>query len=322
MQKIKAFEDVQNVIEKIKIELAKVIIGQEEIIEHVLVGLLAGGHILIEGVPGLGKTIMANAISKVISSDFKRIQFTPDLMPADIIGTTVYNAETGTFQVRKGPVFTNILLADEINRSPAKTQSALLQAMQEKQVTIDGRDFPLEDFFICLATQNPIEMEGTYPLPEAQVDRFIMKVLIYYPTQEEEKQILVRYKEGFDAEDLQTAKLSSVIKKDQISDIKQVINNVIVDEKIIDYITAIIKTTRDYPGIEIGSSPRGSIALFKTSKIKAVLNGRDFVNPDDVKELVLPALRHRIILRAESEIEGYNADFYLNKLMEEIEVPR
>lgn len=313
---------ITKVYSEIKKELSKVIVGQDKVIDNLLISLFSGGHVLIEGVPGLGKTLLARSLSYIIGGSFKRIQFTPDLMPSDIIGTTVYNAESNSFEVKRGPVFTNILLADEINRSPAKTQSALLQAMQEKNVTLDGVDYELDDFFICLATQNPIEMEGTYPLPEAQVDRFQMKINIIYPEKADEFNILKNVRDGFNAEDPATAGLIKIINSKHISVIKKAASKVIVDDKIIDYITRIISSTRNYPGIEVGASPRGSVALFNTSRVKAILEERDFVIPDDIKYLSLPVLRHRIILNAESEIEGYNSDYYLEKIINEIEVPR
>ncbi|MBN2534092.1 MAG: MoxR family ATPase [Spirochaetales bacterium] len=322
MGKKLTIEDVHNMYQRIKEELSKVIVGQTDVVEHTIIALFSGGHILIEGVPGLGKTLLASSLSHIIGCEFKRIQFTPDLMPSDIIGTTVYNVEDHSFQVKKGPVFTHILLADEINRSPAKTQSALLEAMQEQQVTIDGTIYPLDNFFICFATQNPIEMEGTYPLPEAQIDRFLMKVLILYPQLEDENRILRNYREGFQAEHPETAGIKKILDVKAITQIQNTINNVVVDDKIIDYITRIVSVTRDYSGISIGASPRGSVALFKTARVKAITEGRDFVNPDDIKNLVCPVLRHRLILEAESEIEGITADEFLHKIINEIEVPR
>lgn len=322
MAKELTIEEVHGIYQRMKDELGKVIVGQDDVVEHTIIALFSGGHILIEGVPGLGKTLLASSLSHIIGCEFKRIQFTPDLMPSDIIGTTVFNVEDHSFQVKKGPVFTNILLADEINRSPAKTQSALLEAMQERQVTIDGVIYPLDDFFICFATQNPIEMEGTYPLPEAQIDRFLMKVLISYPKLEDENRILHNYREGFQAEHPETAGIKKISDVKIMTQIGKAVNKAVVDDKIIDYITRIVSVTRDYSGISIGASPRGSVALFKTSRVKAIIGGRDFVNPDDVKSLVCPVIRHRLILEAESEIEGITADDFLHKIINEIEVPR
>lgn len=315
-------EEINNYYIKLKHEIGKVVIGQEHIIEQVVICLFAGGHVLVEGVPGLAKTLIASSLSYIVNSCFKRVQFTPDLMPADIIGTTIFNSETNQFTVKKGPVFTNILLADEINRAPSKTQSALLQAMQEKEVTIDGTGYPLGEFFICLATQNPIEMEGTYPLPEAQVDRFLMKVLIDYPSRDEENKILTNYREGFSDRDLGKSDITHVLDESVVAQIKKGVDRVIVDDQIINYITGIIAKTRDFSGIFTGASPRGSVALFQAARVKAVLEGRDFVIPDDVKFLASPVLRHRIILEPEAELEGFSPDSYIEKILEEVEVPR
>ena len=314
--------EVSRVFLTIHKELEKVIKGQDDIIDHFIMALFSEGHVLVEGIPGLGKTLLVNALGIIMGVKFKRIQFTPDLMPSDIIGTTVFNSVTSQFQIKKGPVFTNLLLADEINRAPAKTQSALLQAMQERAVTIDGTEYPLGEFFVCFATQNPIEMEGTYPLPEAQKDRFLMKLLIDYPAIEEEQVILKAYRSGFTADKIQTANLQQIISIEDILSIKEFIRTVTVDDKIIDYITRIVGATRDYNGIELGASPRGSIALFQTARIQALFNERNFVTPDDVKDMVLPVLRHRIIIEPEAEIEGEKTDDFLNRIIEQIEVPR
>ena len=313
---------IQETYLAVKEELMKVIKGQEEVIDLVLIAFFAGGHVLIEGLPGLGKTLLVNTLSQIVGGTFKRIQFTPDLMPSDIIGTTVYNMESNTFQVRRGPVFTNLLLADEVNRSPAKTQSALLQAMQEREVTIDGNNFSLGDFFMCLATQNPIELEGTFPLPEAQVDRFLMKINITYPSREEENAILKSYREGLLLDKPGEMKLRQIIDEKKFLEIKAAIDKIYIDDKIIDYITEITYATRDYPGIEVGASPRGSVALLQTSRVKAVTEGRDYIIPDDIKYLAFPVLRHRLILEPETEIEGFTPDDYLKKIIESVKVPR
>lgn len=322
MSDIGMIKPIQETYLAVKEELMKVIKGQEEVIDLVLIAFFAGGHVLIEGLPGLGKTLLVNALSQIIGGTFKRIQFTPDLMPSDIIGTTVYNMESNTFQVKRGPVFTNLLLADEVNRSPAKTQSALLQAMQEKEVTIDGNNFSLGDFFMCLATQNPIELEGTFPLPEAQVDRFLMKINMTYPSREEENAILKSYREGLLLDKPGEMKLKQIIDEKKFLEIKAAIAKIYVDDKIIDYITEITYATRDYPGIEVGTSPRGSVALLQTSRVKAVTEGRDYIIPDDIKYLAFPVLRHRLILEPETEIEGFNPDDYLKKIIESVKVPR
>jgi len=313
---------IQEVYLAVKEELTKVIKGQVEVIDLVLIAFFAGGHVLIEGLPGLGKTLLVNALSQIVGGTFKRIQFTPDLMPSDIIGTTVYNMESNTFKVKRGPVFTNLLLADEVNRSPARTQSALLQAMQEKEVTIDGNNFSLGDFFMCLATQNPIELEGTFPLPEAQVDRFLMKINMTYPSREEENAILRSYREGLLLDKPGEMNLRQIIDEKKFLEIKAAAAKIYVDDKIIDYITEITNTTRDYPGIEVGASPRGSVALLQTSRVKAVTEGRDFIIPDDIKYLAFPVLRHRLILEPETEIEGFTPDDYLKKIIESVKVPR
>jgi MoxR-like ATPase len=314
--------EITQVLQALRQELGKAVKGQSELLDQVLIALLSEGHVLIEGIPGLGKTLLVKALAAVTGAKFKRIQFTPDLMPSDIIGTTVFNSETSQFQIKIGPVFTNLLLADEINRAPAKTQSALLQAMQERMVNIDGENYSLGDFFICLATQNPIEMEGTYPLPEAQLDRFLMKILVTYPTFEEEREILKAYRAGFSADHLQTAALRQIITLEELLAIKAFVKTITVEDAIIDYITRLITATRRFPGVEVGASPRGGIALFQTARIKALFNGRDFVTPDDVKEMLLPVLRHRIIVEPEAEIEGEQADDFLIRIGEQVEVPR
>jgi MoxR-like ATPase len=317
-----AITEVSQLFSAMKAELGKAVRGQHHMIDTVLTAMLCGGHVLIEGVPGLGKTLLVNALSHITGGQFKRIQFTPDLMPSDIIGTTVYNMESQTFQVKKGPVFTDLLLADEINRAPAKTQSALLQAMQEKAVTIDGHDHPLGSNFMCLATQNPIELEGTFPLPEAQTDRFLVKVTVTYPSLQEENSILSLHLEGFSAEHPQEIGLKQIIDPQKLLEIKKVVRSVKVDESIIHYITAITSATRQSPGINLGVSPRGSVALLQTSQVTAAVSGRDYVIPDDVKEMALPVLRHRILLEPEAEIEGFTSDDYLKKVINNTRVPR
>ncbi len=322
MEKIKKPDDFLKLYDSITNELKKIIKGQETVIKYVVVALLNGGHILLEGLPGLGKTLIANTLSHIINADFKRIQFTPDLMPADIVGTTIFNYEKNDFVIKKGPVFTNFLLADEINRSPAKTQAALLEVMQERQVTIDGVIYKLTEPFITIATQNPIELEGTYPLPEAQLDRFMFKILIKYPEIKDEKDMLMMFKEGFDSEKLENTDLKVVCSKNEFVKFKNSLDVVNVDEKIIDYIIKIIDTTRKTPGIEVGASPRATIALLKSSRAIAAINGREFVVPDDVKESAYPVLRHRIILESESEIEGNTPDDFINEMLSRIQVPR
>jgi len=322
MAKNQTVEKINIIWNKIRGEIKKEIVGQDDAIDHILIALFCGGHILIEGVPGLAKTLMANVISHIIGATWTRIQFTPDLMPADIIGTTIYNSETNKFQIKHGPVFTDILLADEINRSPAKTQSALLEAMQERQVTIDGKVYPLDPTFLCIATQNPIEMEGTYPLPEAQLDRFFMKIFIKYPSQTDENEIIARYRSGFNAEKPESSGIKKAVEKKHILAIRDAMSNITCDDKIVNYITSIIQRTRNFPGIEFGASPRGSISLFLASRVRAACEGRDYVIPEDCKFCAPAVLRHRIILNAESEIANVTCDDILSKIISEIEVPR
>jgi len=317
-----ALDKVSETYSKILNEMQKVIVGQKSVIEEIVISFFTGGHVLLEGVPGLAKTLIAKTLTHVFGGTFKRVQFTPDLMPSDIIGTTVFDTGKNEFIVKQGPVFTNMLLADEINRAPAKTQSALLQAMQEHAVNIDGTDYDLGSFFICIATQNPIEMEGTYPLPEAQTDRFLMKLFIDYPSLSEEKDILNMYRSGHSPDDFDSHDVKQILNNELFLEIKKCIELTHVDDKIIDYITKIVQMTREFPGIEVGSSPRGSVALFKAGRVKAMLNGRDFVTPDDIKSLALPILRHRIMLDAETEIEGETTDEYVKRILDKTEVPR
>jgi len=315
-------KDFLDLYEKITLELSKVVKGQHDVIKFVVIALLTDGHILLEGLPGLGKTHIANTLSYIIDADFKRIQFTPDLMPSDIIGTTIFNYEKNDFSVKKGPIFTNFLLADEINRTPAKTQSALLEAMQEKQVTIDGVNYKLDEPFITIATQNPIELEGTYPLPEAQLDRFMFKIMINYPKIEDEKEMLIMFKDGFDSKRIDKTNVKKICDKIQFMQYKDSLNVVKIDDKIINYIMNIIDATRKTPGIDVGVSPRATIALLKASRALAAINGREFVVPDDVKEASYPVLRHRLILESEAEIEGSTTDDFVNVVLGRIKVPR
>lgn len=322
MENSKNPKDFFDLYQKINNELSKVIKGQKDVIQSVVIALLTDGHILLEGLPGLGKTLIANALSVIIDAKFKRIQFTPDLMPSDIIGTTIFNYEKNDFTVKRGPVFTNFLLADEINRTPAKTQAALLEVMQEKQVTIDGIIYKLDEPFITIATQNPIELEGTYPLPEAQLDRFMFKILIKYPEISEEKEMLKMFKDGFDSRKLELAGLKKVCSRQDFISYKDSLNVIAVDEKVMDYIMEIIDTTRKMPGIEVGASPRATIALLKSSRAMAAINGREFVVPDDIKDSSYPVLRHRIILDSEAEIEGSTQDDFINNVLGKVKVPR
>jgi len=303
-------------------ELGKVIVGQRELIEGVLIALFSEGSVLIEGVPGLGKTLLINTLATAVSCKFKRVQFTPDLMPSDLTGHNIYDMNERKFHFNAGPIFTNLLLADEINRSPPKTQSALLEVMQERQVTVDGVRYPLTRPFLVLGTQNPLEHEGTYPLPEAQVDRFMFKLLVDYPTQEEETEILGHLAEGRDARDLSTFQLESVLQAEDALEVQRASSKVIVEPKVISYITTIVGQTRNMGTVSVGSSPRGSVNLFLASRTAAACRGRDFVTPDDVKEICPWVLRHRLRLRPEAEIEGVSPDQVIRQILETVEAPR
>jgi MoxR-like ATPase len=303
-------------------EVAKAVVGQQKVIEQILVAILANGHVLLEGVPGIAKTLTVRTLAKVLDLHYSRIQFTPDLMPSDVVGTNVFDARTTEFKLRPGPVFTNVLLADEINRTPPKTQSALLEAMEERQVTIDGTRYALPDPFLVFATQNPVEFEGTYPLPEAQQDRFLMKVLLEYPEPQVEVEVLKRTHAGFRAQTLDQVQIQKVADGPALAALRSSINAVNVEEKIFNYIQELVSATRRSGDIMVGASPRAGIAFVLCSKALAALRGRDYVIPDDVKELAAPIMRHRILLRPEVEIEGLDADRVLSGLVEAQIVPR
>lgn len=313
---------VHDVYEQMVSEARKVLVGQDEAFEMLAVALLAGGHVLIEGVPGTAKTLMAKTLAILIGGEFERVQFTPDLMPSDIVGTNVYDMASATFHLRKGPIFCNVLLGDEINRAPAKTQSALLEAMEERQVTIDGTRYPLPPVYMVIATQNPIEYEGTYPLPEAQLDRFFFKVLLGHASQEVENEVLRRYHHGFDARRLDAVGLQPVLTGAAMADCAREIAAIQVDDGIVGYITSIAQQSRRSPDLILGASARASIALLLGSKALAALRGRTFVIPDDVKYLAPAVYRHRLILRPEAEIEGLDADAVTARLLAAVAVPR
>lgn len=312
-------ETERNMIFLLENEIGKKIVGQKDMIRKILIGIFTGNHILLEGFPGLAKSLTVNTISQTLGLKFSRIQFTPDLLPSDIIGTEIYNEKTGEFYIKKGPLFANIILADEINRAPAKVQSALLEAMQEKQITIANETFNLDIPFIVLATQNPIEQDGTYPLPEAQQDRFLMKVKIEYPTKEEEKNMLKLLTTPLNFD---TIKIKEIINKEKIAEIKELIKNIHIDERLTDYIINIIFKTREKNEyINCGASPRASIALVISAKANAFLEGRDFVTPQDIKRVIFDVLRHRIILNYEAEAEGKNVEDIITNILEEVELP-
>nr|WP_295375123.1 MoxR family ATPase [Pseudoxanthomonas sp.] len=307
---------------QVREEVSKAFIGQADVLDQILIALLAGGHVLIEGVPGLGKTLLVRALAQALELTYARVQFTPDLMPSDVSGHAVYDPKTESFKIRRGPVFTHLLLADEINRAPAKTQSALLEVMQEGQVTIEGKSFELAPPFMTLATQNPIEQEGTYPLPEAQLDRFLLKILIDYPALDDEKRMVDAITTGRTAGDFDLSQVRRVLGAADIIAMQRGTAAVTVDEQVVDYAVRIVAATRKWPGIALGAGPRGSIALVRAARAQAVLQGRDFVTPDDVRDIATPALRHRIALAPELQIEGQSADDVLRALLAKVEAPR
>lgn len=307
-------------VDRVKEELRKVIIGQDTLMDLLLAGIFSGGHVLVEGVPGIAKTLTAKLLAKTLDVDFSRIQFTPDLMPSDVLGTTVFNQQNSSFHFNAGPIFSNVVLIDEINRAPAKTQSALFEVMEEYQVTVDGKTYPMNFPFFVIATQNPIEQEGTYKLPEAQLDRFLMKIIIEYPGLEEEKAILRRFSRDFKLDKRQ--EVDAVISADDIRQCQALVEQVYIREELLDYIAAIVHDTRNNGDLFLGASPRASLAVMKTSKAIAAMNGRDFVTPDDIRFVSYPVLNHRIILMPEREMEGFSTKDVINDIIQKIEVPR
>ncbi len=313
-------QELNESVNQIKTELAKVIIGQHNFVELLLVSLLVDGHVLIEGVPGVAKTITAKLFAKTLKTGFSRIQFTPDLMPSDILGTSIFNVKESDFEFKKGAIFSNIILIDEINRAPAKTQAALFETMEERQATVDGTTYKMANPFMVLATQNPIEQEGTYALPEAQLDRFLFKIKVDYPSVEEEVQIIQTHHERKSEKPLDL--IQAVLLPKKLQEYKTQIHDVLVEEKIVRYIAEIIAKTRNHPHLYLGASPRASIAALQASKAFAVINGRDFVIPEDVKKALTPILNHRIILTPEREMEGMTTESVIGMIVESVEIPR
>ena len=312
--------ELRESLNKVKTEIAKVIVGQENMVEHLLAALLSNGHVLIEGVPGVAKTITAKLLAKTIDVDFSRIQFTPDLMPSDILGTSIFSMKNSEFEFKKGPIFSSFILIDEINRSPAKTQAALFEVMEEKQITIDGKRYEMDEPFLVIATQNPIEHEGTYRLPEAQLDRFLFKINVGYPNLEQEIEIIKNQHDNR-LED-KTEAVNKVITAQQLNNYQKLVKEIIVESQLIEYIAKIIINTRENQFLYLGASPRASLALLTASKAFAALRGRDFVTPEDIKEASYAVLRHRVIVSPEREMEGLTADEIIRQILEGIEIPR
>ena len=310
------------IVSRIRTEIGRAVVGQQTVLDQVLACCLAGGHVLLEGVPGLGKTLMVNALAKTFSGNFSRIQFTPDLMPADVMGHALFDLKNQTFSIRKGPIFTHLLLADEINRAPAKTQSALLEVMQERQVTIEGESHKLDSPFMVLATQNPLENEGTYPLPEAQLDRFLVKVFIAYPSESEEIAMLQMTTRNRVGDGLDVTQVATLVKPETMVALQQIVAQIRVDDACTQYAVKLVRATRDWPGLAIGAGPRGSIALVRMARANALMNSRDYVTPDDIKQASLPVLRHRVALSPESELDGLSSDDLLARLIEQVAAPR
>jgi len=307
-------------VEEIKAEIGKIIVGQERMVDLLITATLADGHVLLEGVPGVAKTLAAKLFAKVIDANFSRIQFTPDLMPSDVLGTSVFNMKTSEFDFKSGPIFSNIVLIDEINRAPAKTQAALFEVMEERQVTIDGHQHSMDEPYLVVATQNPIEQEGTYRLPEAQLDRFLFKISVNYPTLDQEVAILQGHNKERATDRLVNTK--PILTKNQIKEYRKVINSIHVEEHLLQYIAQIVNETRNSHDLYLGASPRASIAILQTAKAFAAIQGRDFITPEDIKSMAKPVIRHRVIITPEKEMEGLSSDEVTQQIIDKIEVPR
>lgn len=313
-------QELRTAADNVRNEIGKLVVGQREFIDLLIASLLAGGHVLVEGVPGIAKTLTARLLAKTVAADYSRIQFTPDLMPSDVTGTTIFNMGTSQFEFTKGPVFSNIILIDEINRAPAKTQAALFEVMAEQQITVDGETYEMAPPFFVIATQNPIEQEGTYRLPEAQLDRFLVRIVIDYPTQEEEKEILYRFRSDF--QQRQQDEVRAVFTKELVAKYAKLIEKVFIREELLDYIAALVHRTRTHPDLYLGASPRASLGILRLSKAVAALAGRDFVTPDDIQQVAYPVLNHRIILTPEREMEGFGSKDVIEEIVRGIEIPR
>jgi MoxR-like ATPase len=311
---------LSDAVMRVRKQIQSIIVGQDDLVKQIITALLADGHVLLEGVPGVAKTLSAKLTAKSLDVKFSRIQFTPDLMPSDVLGTPVFNPREGSFDFKRGPLFSNIILIDEINRAPAKTQSALFEAMEERQITIDGKTYAMEPPFMVIATQNPIEQEGTYRLPEAQLDRFLFKVVVPYPTEEEEFRILRQFNDFGGADVLAT--VQAVLGPDEIAKLRRLVKSFVIEEKLLQFIASFVHHTRNHKSIYLGGSPRASLAIMNASKALAAINGRDFVIPDDILEVIPPVLRHRIILSPEKEMEGITEDVVLKQILQTMDIPR
>jgi MoxR-like ATPase len=314
--------EIQSVFTQLAKALSQIVVGQPALVQNLMVALLSGGHVILEGVPGTGKTLTVKALSRLVQAEFRRIQLTPDVLPSDILGTNIFDFNTRTFTLKKGPVFTQILLADEINRTPPKTQAALLEAMEEQQVTLDGESMMLPDLFWVIATQNSLEFEGTYPLPEAQLDRFLFKLMVDYPDAKSERQMLLNAQAGLQTKRLDLEKLQPIATVEQVLMARQAVRSVRVTEALLDYLLALVQRTRQHPDLVLGASPRSAVAWLQASKANAWLSGRDYVTPDDIKETASPLLRHRLILRPEAQLDGLQISGVIGSLLGQVAVPR
>jgi MoxR-like ATPase len=313
---------LNSVFNQLRQQLSQIVIGQEAIVEGLLIALLAEGHVILEGVPGTAKTLLVKLMARLIEADFRRVQLTPDVLPADVLGTSIFDFKSGSFTLRKGPIFTQVLLADEINRTPPKTQAALLEAMEERQVTLDGNTLPLSPLFWTIATQNPLEFEGTYPLPEAQLDRFLFKLVVNYPAPAAEKTMLTNALQGFEARELPQMELIPIVTVEQVLQSRQLVRQVQVQETVIDYLLALVQASRQHPDLLLGASPRSAVGWLRAAQAQAWLEGREFVTPDDIKAIALPLLSHRLILKPEAQLEGTDLEQVIKSLLTRVAVPR